>query len=408
MENRDYLSLAALLHDIGKFRKRASDDDKSHQKHSLEFITEDFSGFFSPCGETFQNAILNHHTENTKDSNLIEKQLILADRLSATESKEESKEILPLVPILSRLKSAENGDKQHGYAPTALSFESDAVIPTESVIVDQSAYTDLWHDFCDAFDKATSGKEYSPAFYQTVVALIHKYTSRIPSEIEDPTELDISLYDHLRTTAAIAACIGHELPDVSDVDEVLDDLERSDRNICALIKGDISGIQDFLYHILSDGAARQLRGRSFYIQLLTEAIAHSLLRQLDLPVTNLILASGGQFYILAPYTKTKQEFATLRQQVTDKLWELHRSEVYCILDYVPVTAVDFISNNFSNKWGEVSEKVNGRKQKKWSEMGEQRMFDNLFKPSENKEQNDHWKFGGLGQAVVPCEISYCV
>ena len=34
----------------------------------------------------------------------------------------------------------------------------------------------------------------------------------------------------------------------------------SDKKICALIKGDISGIQNFLYQIVSDGAANQLRG----------------------------------------------------------------------------------------------------------------------------------------------------
>ena len=396
MEHRDYLSLAALLHDIGKFKKRASDDDKSHQEHSFEFVDEVFHAFFSVCDATFKDAIRNDHTEG---NNLIEKQLILADKFSATESEDEGEEVTALVPILSRLNHAKNGDKQHGYTPTTLSFESGAVIPTESAVVDRSTYAALWEEFIEAFDKATSGKEYSPCLYQTIVALIHKYTSRIPAEIANPAESDISLYDHLRTTAAIAACIGDELIKISDVDEVLDDLEESDRNICALIKGDISGIQDFLYHVLSDGAARQLRGRSFYLQLLTEAIAHSLLRQLDLPVTNLIFASGGQFYILAPYSKTKREFDTFCQQVTDKLWSLHRSELYCILDYVPVTAVDFRSNNFSNKWGEVSDKVNGRKQKKWSEMGEQAMFDNLFEPSKNKEQNDHWKFGGLGRQL---------
>ena len=116
----------------------------------------------------------------------------------------------------------------------------------------------------------TDGKSYTPAFYQTIVALLHKYTSRIPSATPwekggKRTVPDISLYDHLRTTAAIAACIGRELSE-TEVDEELKLLitkKESDRNICALIKGDISGIQNFLYHILSDGASNQLRGRSF-------------------------------------------------------------------------------------------------------------------------------------------------
>ena len=80
---------------------------------------------------------------------------------------------------------------------------------------------------------------------------------------------DISLYDHLRTTAAIAACIGHELTTETEVDRGAQSTRPIQKNqtttICALIKGDISGIQNFLYHIQSDGASNQLRGRSFYL-----------------------------------------------------------------------------------------------------------------------------------------------
>lgn len=397
----EYLHLAALLHDIGKFRKRGIDNAISHQEHSFAFVSEDFADFFSPCGEDFKDAIRNHHTEG---KNLAEKQVILADRLSATESEAEAQEVTALLPVLSRLKDAANRDKQYGYTPTPLRFDSATVIPTESVVVDQQAYTTLWQEFKNAFCKATKGKTYEPALYQTIVALLHKYTSRIPSETVKTTESDISLYDHLRTTAAIAASIGRELTEVSDVEAVLGNLEKSEKKICALIKGDLSGIQNFLYHILSDGAARQLRGRSFYLQLLTEAIAHYTLKRLNLPITNLLLASGGHFYILAPYRDTQQQFDTHRQEVSDRLWALHQGELYCILDYAPVTAGDFKAENFSNKWGEVSDRVNARKQKVWSELEKEKMFESLFKPYENKsfaklteDGKDPWKFDELGQ-----------
>ena len=402
MKPLEYLHLVALLHDIGKFRKRGRDNATSHQEHSYAFVNEDFAGFFLPCGEDFKDAIRNHHTQG---KNLIEKQVILADWLSATESADEEQEVAALVSILSRLKKEENQDQQYGYTPTALHFDSATVIPTQSSVVNQETYAALWQKFTKDFDKATTGKQYTPALYQTIVALLHKYTSRIPSETVEAAESDISLYDHLRTTAAIAACIGRELTEVSDVEMVLTDLEKSEKKICALIKGDLSGIQNFLYHILSDGAARQLRGRSFYLQLLTEAIAHYTLKGLNLPITNLLLASGGHFYILAPYSDT-QQFDTLRREVSDRLWALHQGELYCILDYVPVTAGDFKAENFSNKWGEVSDRVNARKQKVWSELEKEKMFENLFKPYENKsfaqlteDEKNPWKFDELGQKL---------
>ena len=403
MKAEDLLHLAALLHDIGKFRMRHTRPNTRHQEHSYAFVNEDFSDFFLPCGDAFRDAIRNHHTQGMT---LIEKQVILADQLSATESTDDANAITPLVPILSRLKSAKKPDKQYGYTPTPLRFDIATVIPTDTAVVNQQDYATLWQEFKDAFGKATAGKKYAPELYQTVVALIHKYTARIPSETGDSTESDISLYDHLRTTAAIAACIGRELTEISDVAAVGKAPESSERNICALIKGDISGIQNFLYHILSDGAARQLRGRSFYLQLLTEAIAHYTLKQLELPITNLILASGGQFYILAPHGDTQAQFDTLRREVSDRLWALHHGELSCFLDYVPVTAGDLKDQHFSDKWGEVSNRVNARKLKIWSEMDAEKMFEKLFEPYENKafaklpeDEKDHWQFGELGRQL---------
>ena len=403
MKELDILHLAALLHDIGKFRQRATEHYKKHQEHSYEFVNEDFADFFAPCGDTFKNAIRHHHRKPDQLEHLIEKQVILADRLSATEREDEEREAedfvqSPLVSILSRLKCA---NKEYRYKLTALNFDRDTIIPTETVNVNQDTYKDLWQCFKKAFHKATEGKDYAPEHYQTIAALLHKYTSRMPSATpweqgEEKTIPDISLYDHLRTTAAIAACIGRELSE-TEVDALLDNPNDPDKKICALIKGDISGIQKFLYHILSDGASNQLRGRSFYLQLLTEAIAHWVLRQLDLPITNLLLASGGHFFILAPYTESKEKLNTIRQTISKKLWQLHQSELSCILAGISIKAHDFKADNFPSKWDAVAGKVNERKLKKWSEMEAKEMFDNLFEPQDNREVN--WQFDELGRKL---------
>ena len=415
MKEFDHLHLAALLHDIGKFRQRAIERYKSHQEHSYEFVTEDFVDFFEPCGDAFKNAIRHHHRNPAQLQHLIEKQVILADRLSATEREHEEREsedfvLSPLVSILSRLKCA---DKEHRYKLTALNFDRDTVISTETADVNQDEYKKLWEAFKKEAGKVTEGKQYTPAHYQTLVALLHKYTSRMPSatpweKSEEKTIPDISLYDHLRTTAAIAACIGRELTETEVDDELKRHLAKkeSDRNISALIKGDISGIQNFLYHVLSDGAANQLRGRSLYLQLLTEAIANWVLKQFDLPITNLILASGGHFYILAPDTESKEKLTMLRQQISQKLWTLHRGNISCILAGISIKARDFKAENFLSKWDAVSEKVQQRKQQKWAEMDSAVMFQNLFNPYENEQgdeqdeaEKDPWQFGELGKQL---------
>lgn len=286
MKAHEYLHLAALLHDIGKFRMRHTQPNQRHQEHSYEFVNHDFAEFFSPCGEIFKNAIRHHHPERypgirpNQLEHLIEKQVILADHLSASEREDEERESehfgrSALVSTMSRLKGTRN---EYRYRLNPLNLERDTIMPTEAAEVDQAAYTRLWTAFISNFQELADKGNYAPEAYQTLVALIHKYTSRMPSATpwgasEKRTVPDVSLYDHLRTTAAVAACIGRELSE-TEIDTQLSQRKDSDRQICALVKGDISGIQNFLYQILSERAARELRGRSFYLQLLTGAIAH--------------------------------------------------------------------------------------------------------------------------------------
>ena len=423
MKDHELLHLAALLHDIGKFRQRATDRYTAHQEHSHAFVNEDFADFFSPCGDAFKNAIRNHHalrSAQPKGSARVQrdqlqhldKQVILADQLSATEREDEDREAenfteSALVSPLSRLKGA---TQEYHYLLKALDLAQDTVIPSESVDVNQEAYTHLWSNFVTAFRKATKGIHYTSASYQTIVALLHKYTSRMPSSTpwgqqKERTVPDISLYDHLRTTAAIAACIRRELSE-TDVDAQLDTQKQTNARVCALIKGDISGIQTFLYQILSSGAARELRGRSFYLQLLTEAIAQWVLREFDLPITNLLLASGGHFYILAPYSEAREKLDSLRRTISQNLWALHSGDISCILAGISITTGDFETDNFSSKWREVSEKVHQRKQEKWSEMNPQEMFENFFEPHGDKNVN--YGFGELRspptRSRLPCRL----
>lgn len=408
MKEYDALHLAALLHDIGKFRQRATERYKPHQEHSYEFVNNDFADFFAPCGDAFKNAIRHHHRAPDQLQHLIEKQVILADRLSATEREDEEREtedftVSALVSPLSRLEGA---TEEYRYKLTSLDLKDrDTVTPLESVDINQDTYKDLWKEFITAFRKATADKHYTPAFYQTIVALLHKYTARMPSATpwgqgREKTVPDISLYDHLRTTAAIATCVGRELSE-TEVDAQLGSAKDPKKNIGALIKGDISGIQNFLYQIVSDGAANQLRGRSFYLQLLTEAIAHWVLKQLELPITNLLLASGGHFYILAPDTAARTQLDTIRQTISQNLWALHNGDISCILAGISIKADDFETSNFSDKWSEVSQKVAERKQQKWSEMEAQQMFDNFFVPHQNRQPN--WGFEELGRDLRNAE-----
>ncbi|HHT9115183.1 MAG TPA: type III-A CRISPR-associated protein Cas10/Csm1 [Candidatus Wunengus californicus] len=65
-----------------------------------------------------------------------------------------------------------------------------------------------------------------------------------------------------------------------------------------LICGDLSGIQQFIYNISSQNALKNLRARSFFIELLSEHIVQRILDLFQLHRIHLLFSGGGSFYIL--------------------------------------------------------------------------------------------------------------
>ena len=392
MPDTDRLQLVALLAEI---RDSLGQSDNKREKNDAERISDTELGNFFGIDPAALDAV-------TK------KQIALAKRLSgAKDGQSPPKHVnrSPLVSIMSSLDGVDEAKRgQYVHPPIVLNpKKEESIIPIPAADSSSGWDSTFSGGFITDFRKLIGTGTYTPETYHTVFALLHKYMARIQASPQEP---DVSLYDSLRTTAAIAACIARENLSEDDIDKQLSD-EPSGQKLCTLLKGDISGIQSFLYQILSDGAARQLRGRSFYLQLLTEAIAHWVLRKLELPIVNLLLASGGHFYILAPYTEAGKKLESLQREISEKLWAFHQSDLSFILAGTPVTAGNFKPEEFSSKWRDVSIAVNDRKRKKWSEMEPDAMFNQLFEPSQHGRnddtQDDTWKFGDLGTKLRNAE-----
>jgi CRISPR-associated protein Csm1 len=128
--------------------------------------------------------------------------------------------------------------------------------------------------------------------------------------------------------------------------------ETLKKKVFCLLKGDISGIQDFVYDITSKGAAKSLKGRSFYLAMLAEVVAEWLLREEGLPLTNLLFSGGGHFYLLLP-EKFLERLEERRIQLNRLLWEAHYGRLSLILSAVPLTYADFDRESFAGRWQEV-------------------------------------------------------
>lgn len=65
------------------------------------------------------------------------------------------------------------------------------------------------------------------------------------------------------------------------------------------VKGDISGIQDYIFNVKSERAARVLKGRSFYIQMASELCIVLIRQELGKDNVRLLYNGGGNFYLFA-------------------------------------------------------------------------------------------------------------
>ena len=140
----------------------------------------------------------------------------------------------------------------------------------------------------------------------SLLCLLESYLSAFPSSTNTAESPDISLFDHLKTTAAIGVCISEYLAAEQETQfkKRLFDKEKQfmDEQAFLLYSADFSGIQKFIYTVASEKALRSLRSRSFFLELAMEHYADELLSLCGVGRTNLLYTGGGHCYMLLPNT----------------------------------------------------------------------------------------------------------
>jgi CRISPR-associated protein Csm1 len=188
----------------------------------------------------------------------------------------------------------------------------------------QAQYKALWNDFLAALKSIPSSHRNNWSLW-----LDHfdtawlTFTQAIPAATAFGTKPEVSLYDHSKTTAALATALWrwHEAEQQTDASAAAQLKDRSDWGTqkFLLIQGDFFGIQDFIFAEGSQtnkAAAKLLRGRSFQVSLFTELAALKVLDALSLPPTSQITNAAGKFLIVAPNTPAvKQALHTVTQEI---------------------------------------------------------------------------------------------
>jgi CRISPR-associated protein Csm1 len=377
--------IGALLHDIGKVGQRAQRKEElskatldresdicpgegySTHLHVL-WTDEFFSKYFNDelidkvIGEvTFdfnpQNLASFHH----KPASSLHRLIQIADRISSGEREEfergDKDDYIKrrLSSIFNKVNlKGELNSEPYFYNLVQLNRKKD-VFPkrkneldppyeTQEIEKHREKYKALWEGFIKDFeelrDKTIRLNLNFDLFLNGLYHLLMKYTWCVPSytNAKDEIDNDISLFDHSRTTAAIASC----LYDLYGEDELP---EKSKDHEFLVVEGDISGIQKFIYKLAQPsgikGVGRILRGRSMFLTLLPIVTANYITQNLDQTFVNILYAGGGNFQILLP---NKEEAISKLRQLGDEidrwLFDTFRGEVGLVLGYVGANRQD--------------------------------------------------------------------
>ncbi len=252
-------------------------------------------------------------------------------------------------------KSAEEGKLAWRYPLKPLSPESIFPCPAAACTPKDNAtakrqYRELWDFLMDGIRLIPKSHVANlPLWLDHFDSLWLAATHAIPAATAFGVKPEVSLYDHCKATAALAAALwrwhyesGQEIGDAVrngwDEEKIL------------LVQGDFFGIQDFIF---ANGGATQrhahklLRGRSFQVSLLAECAALKVLEALELPPTAQIINAAGKFLIVAPNTEAARN-AVARCRAEFNAWCLEHAygEIGVGLATTPASCNDFVGGRF--------------------------------------------------------------
>ncbi len=391
------ITLAAFLHDIGKIYQRCGDEKlteynttycpehKGHLSHlhagfTAQFFDKEIGNIFKvydfsdESDKKIANIASNHH----KPSSFYDWIIAAADRLSsgferdkfseyenltAEEEKQQyNYKTSRLISIFSKIKlNPKLTIKEKFYNLEKLCPE---IFPTKLTDISkeeaEQEYQILKNNFEEDFTKLDTYKNFNN-FYNALLTLFEKYFWCVPSSSYN-TLADVSLFDHLKTTASVATALYKFHIELNKTDII--DIENYSTNQTkfVLIQGDFSGIQDFIFSRFGESnkyAAKILRAKSFYVSIFTEIAAYLLINEFETNSSSIILNAGGKFTLLLPkLSNYKDKIKKVKKRINDYLIKISFGQTIFNLAWVELSGFDFTGSRFGEKMKELSHNLN--------------------------------------------------
>lgn len=353
-EEKVQLIFGALLHDIGKVLYRGSSAQGTHSTLGADFVKhlrDSADGSGSGYKTSIIQQIRYHHAKPLNGAKLEPSSLAyityFADNISAG---------------MDRRDLVEEGDSEAdgGNAGSSL-FDRKAKLRRIFNILggrhdDNTIEHDDYDTLREVISKSLKGIEVSERGIGSLLNLLEHTCGSVPSSTNKTQLIDVSLFDHARTTAGIASCLYDYLGEqgIMDYRAALFNASASpqyySKDIFLLWSCDMSGIQSFIYNISGEKALKQLRARSFYLEMMLEHIVDELLQRLELSRCNLLYTGGGHANLLLPNTKQAKEILVKFDEDL-KLWLLKNfcTDLYVAQAFVECSAEDLANDNMVNK-----------------------------------------------------------
>jgi CRISPR-associated protein Csm1 len=282
-----------------------------------------------------------------------------------------------LFPLFERLmhETAEPGTKAYEhhycYPLEPVAPQSIFPIPVETLekINNEAAteeYQKLFDGFLKALEKLLHKEESLQLWFEHFESLMMIFGSSVPAARAGNIFPDVSLYDHSKTTSALAVALYcyHKQTDTMRIDEVKDYEAKK----FLVVAGDFYGIQNFIFSDSGEtgrNRSKILRGRSFAVSLFSELAADMFCRSIGIPSISIVFNAAGKYTVVAPNTEeARVAMRDVETKINDWLMSISYGEASLGMSCIEASAEDFTKGGFSTLWDRLAQSMDRRKYRK--------------------------------------------
>lgn len=300
--------IGGLLHDIGKIIYRYN-DNRNHSTSGYEFLKE--LGIDNEC---ILEQVRYHHSKELNNERLDDNSpayiTYWADNVASGADRRSDEEAIlsgnrydKYVPLQSIFNILNGNDERKAYELDEILDSGEINYPTDKEV---KYHEGNYGKIVSNIKEGLKSIEISSRYVNSLLSLLEGNLTYIPSSSDKSQLTDISLYDHMKITAAVGSCVYQclEEKEITNFKEALRDNQDDayKANYFLMFSMDISGIQRFIYKVDSSEALKSLRSKSFYLEIMLEHLIDELLEDVGVSRANLIYSGGGHAYILLPNT----------------------------------------------------------------------------------------------------------